>query len=331
MTVDVGIREFWAWWETARHRVLSAIEVEKNFSRELIEDISKHVDAIGDLAWELAPGKTAKHAFCLSPNGDPEARLVTELWRHNSPPPDPTWEYYAARQARDLPRIKLHDVTLDRGELMGVIEVDKFRERINGTYFHPAFAKLAERQRMTALYLMLDGLFGEDGVERWLGAIKASEAPLESAVALPDFIAAVAELERTATGQQGAILEGKTKSGEPLFVSCNTALKRIDHLLYTMHVAIDLAILDQNAQGLTTQTDAAVLDRIQDELEEALGERVVYFGRETRPGHRVIHWYAAEDGAVQGIIERWAQRHADRRPNVEWARDPTWKFVKRYV
>ena len=46
---DDAIREFWTWWATARHRVLAVIGVDRHFSDELVDDISRHVDAIGDL------------------------------------------------------------------------------------------------------------------------------------------------------------------------------------------------------------------------------------------------------------------------------------------
>ena len=331
MSVDDGIREFWAWWTTARDRVLSAIEIERGFSEELVADIGAHVDAIGDLDWEMCPGATAKHAFCLSPRGNPESRLLTELWRHRGPAPDETWEYHAARQGRQGTTLEIDDVKLDRNDMKVGLEVDTDRERVDASYFHPAFADLPEERRMMALYLLLDGALGEDDVERWLGGIDLATEEPEEAVPFSAFLDALTELRANATGESFAVLQGETESGEPLFVSCNMALKRIDHLLHTMHVAIDLAILDRNEHGLTSNADAEKLNAIEDELSSALGGLAVYFGRETRPGHRVMHWYAPEDSGAQAIIERWAAQHTDRSPHVEWIRDPTWEFTSRYV
>ena len=330
--VETGIRDFWSWWTGAQHRVFHAIEAGESLSNELIAEISLHVEAIGDLHldWELAPGKTSRHAFCLSPKGDPEARLVTELWRHNGPEPDANWEYFAARQAAKGSGLAMYGVKIDRNELMVSYEVDEGCERIHADYFHPAFAKLDDDERLTALYLLLDALLGEDGVERWLGRIRGVTA-LRDGVPFARFEAALAELERTGTGERFAILKGETDTGAPLIVTCNRALKRIDHIMYTMHVSVDLAILDQNAEGLTTPDDAAELDRLEDELYEALAGVTVYFGRETVPGHRSIHWYAPEDSAAQAIIDRWSARHPERRPRVEWIRDPRWTFVDKYA
>jgi hypothetical protein len=98
-----------------------------------------------------------------------------------------------------------------------------------------------------------------------------------------------------------------------------------------MHVAIDLAILDRNARGLTTEIDAARLNEIEGALMSSLGSLAVYFGRETRPGHRVIHFYTPEDSAAHSIVERWTLQYPERDPFAEWIRDPAWEFVKRYV
>jgi hypothetical protein len=328
--VDGGIRRFWEWWETARDRVLRAIEVDREFGEDLIAEIASHVDAIGDFDWELAPGNTAKHAFCLSAKGDPEARLVTELWRQRGPAADATWEYFAARQPGQGSQIVLEDVELDRDALMVALEIDQGRERIDANYFHPRFAELPEDMHATALYLLLDGALGEDGVERWLGHIGVTAKLPENAVPFAELVDALTDLQRESTGERFVVLQGKAETGEPVFVTCNQALKRIDHLLHTMHVIVDLAIVDPNEHGLTTPADAERLNQLEDELGHALGGLVAYFGRETRPGHRIIHYYAPEDSAAQAIIERWAAQHPERRPAVEWIRDPTWEFAKRY-
>lgn len=331
MSIDDGIRAFWDWWATARDRVVSAIEVERNFSEDLVADIGAHVDAIQDgMSWELCPGATARHAFCLSPNGDAEVRLVTEVWRQRGPAPDEVWEYHAARQRRDGGSIEMEGVDIDRDDFVVSYEVDENRERIDATYFHPRFADLPEERHSTVLFLLLDSALGEDGVERWLGTIEpATEAP-EGAVPFEQFLAAVAELERTATGNSFSLLQGETDEGAPLFVTCNMALKRIDHLLHTVHVAVDLAILDQNPQGLTTQADADVLNALEDELSAELGTHAVYFGRETTPGHRLMHWFTPDDSPAERIIAAWSHRHPERRPQVAVTRDPTWEFTKRY-
>ena len=180
-------------------------------------------------------------------------------------------------------------------------------------------------------FLLLDSALGEDGVERWLGSIETTTEAPEGAVPFAELLAAVTELEEKATGESFSLLQGETEDGKPLFVTCNMSLKRIAHLLHTVHVAVDVAILDQNPQGLTTQADADVLNALEDDLSAALGTHAVYFGRETTPGHRVMHWYTLDDSPAERIIAEWAHRCPERRPQVTLTRDPTWDYVKRYV
>src|SRR3569833_2641333 len=213
MSVDDGIRDFWAWWQTARHQLLRAIEVERPFSGSLVRDISSHVNAIGALDWELSPGKTARHAICLSPRGDAQARRITELWRHRGPTPDETWEYFAARQGVQAPKIVLDNVELDRNDLMVSFEVDAARERIDATYFHPSFTKLSERRQTTALYLLLDGALGAGAVERWLGRIKATPLQPEVSVRFGAFRGARGGRGRGAAGGRGGRRGGGAEAG----------------------------------------------------------------------------------------------------------------------
>ena len=125
------------------------------------------------------------------------------------------------------------------------------------------------------------------------------------------------------------MFEGEA-DGKPLFFSANLALKRIDHLLHTNHLAVTVAIIDQNPHGLPTNADAEQLNALEDSLTTALGNHAVYFGRETRPGRRVMHFYTPEDSAAQRIVGDWAKAHATRTPDVMLAHDPTWEFVKRF-
>lgn len=322
-----GIRAFWAWWAEARHRVLSAIEVERAFSPALVEDISAHVAAIGDLDWELGAGVTSQHAFYLSAKGNPEGRLITELWRSLGPPPDETWSYFPARQPRRGLSIELEGVNIDPEQMRVTFEVEDSRERVHGTFSHPAFAQLDPDSRPMALFLMLDGEFGEDGVERWLGGIEVSDVPGESSIA--EFRAAVEAMAQNATGEQFAVLRGENDDGEPVFVTANLALKRIDHLLHTMHLAVGVDVLDRNQHGLPTNADAEQLNALEDELTGAFTD-AVYYGRETRPGRRTMHWYVPEESAAARIVEDFAKRHPERKVEVMLERDATWEFAKRY-
>ncbi|MEJ7600240.1 MAG: DUF695 domain-containing protein [Kofleriaceae bacterium] len=327
-----GITAFWAWWPSGRPKIETAID--NGFDDALVAEINAHVSAIeADLDWELSPGGSAKHAFCMSAKGDPEGRLVAEVWRQRGPAADDTWEFHAARQGGPVRaglKLQINDFEVELAEFVTAFEVDEGRERIDATLFHPAFPDMPEDLRNTVTFLTLDGAFGEDGVERWLGSIEAvTEAP-EGARPIAELQDAVARLAETATGEQFAVLRGEDDGGAPIFVTVNQALKRVDHLMECMHVSIDLAILEPTEHGLTSNAEAEQMNLIEDELAAALGRSAVYYGRETRRGRRVLHWFAPEDGPAAAAIERWAAAHAERDIATTWQRDPSWQVQQRF-
>ena len=328
-----AIKKFWTWWPSIRPRIEAAIDG-AGFDEPLVKEINDRVLAIRDgLDWELAPGTRAKHAFCLSAKGDPEGRLVTETWRARGPAADDMWEFHGARRSgpgRSQMALEIDGQSFKFHEFTDALEVDATRERVHGTYFHPAFARIDdEKLRFTATYLTLDGVLGEDEVERWLGVIETSRLAPANARPLTELLAAVEELRRTATGEQFAVCRGESE-GLPAFAVVNLALKRVDHLLACMHGEIDIQILEQTAEALPTESESQHLDAMEGELVKALGPTVIFFGRETRRGHRVLHFFAPEDGGARSVVERWQKSHKGRAIDTSWKRDPTWDVQRRF-
>ncbi len=324
-----GIRAFWAWWETARHRVLESIEVTRHFAPELIEDISAHVAAIGgSLEWELGQGTTSRHAFFLSGKGDPELRIITERWRSMAPPPDAEWSYFPARQARPASlELEFAGVVLKASELEVRFEVDETHRKIHGLYWHPGFRGMTEEARGTALFLLLDGVLGEDGVERWLGAIEeAPSGPIQDAASLGELLRAVGALSELPADDGFILYRGVSPRGEALFATVNAALKRIDHLLATHHLAIVLPIVDRDPQGMPTNAEASRLNDLEDALSPVLGD-AIYFGRETTPGRRTLHYFVREDAAAIAAAKKWALAHG---ATAHAVRDPHWELARRF-
>ncbi|RYE91648.1 MAG: DUF695 domain-containing protein, partial [Myxococcales bacterium] len=207
--------------------------------------------------------------------------------------------------------------------------VDDTRERIDGVFHHPAFASMEERQRATATFLLVDGCLGEDGVERWLGTIETSAAPLEDGHPIADLLTAVDELAAAATGEQFEAMRGEVDD-DPIFIISNRALKRVDHLACDMSVEITIRLRDPNDQGMPSSDEAESLDTMEDELLATLGDRVAYLGRETRRGVRRIQLFAPELGPEAAALEAWSQAHAAYSIEVAWSHDPTWEHLERW-
>jgi len=332
-TMAEGIAEFWAWWPGTRGRIQTAIEG-GGFDNALVEEVAGRVAAINpELDWELSPGAKARHAFCLSGKGNPELRRITEQWLRAAPAIDQTWEYHPARRGSAQikgARLKIggFDIVLD--DFVTAFAVDEGREVVNVRCFHPTFADMSDELRGTATFLMLDDALGEDGVERWLGGIDGVAAAPDGARPIAELRAAIDVLARSATGERFAVMRGNDAEGRPLFVTLNTALKRIDHLACDNHVVIDMAILNPDNNGLTTSDEAKDLDAIEDELQPLFTD-AVYFGRETRAGRRVLHFFAPGDSPAKQRVAAWASAHGARDVRVDWRADPRWEARARFL
>ena len=327
-----AIDDFWRWWATASEAFAEAFVSGRPMGEELIQAMSAHVEAIdASLDWEFGAGARAKHHLCLSAKGDPVTRVVAERWVKRGPAPDATWEYHAARQAaRGDMSLEIGGAKVELAEMVFAIEVDEAVERIHVRGHHPAFATIEdEALRGQILFIALDRLLGEDGVERWVGGIDASVEALPGALPYRDLKKRVDALAARATGDRWAVLSGE-RQGKPIFITVNRALKRVDHLLLDMHAMVDVPLLAPTPAGLTTREEAEALDDAEDELCATLGEHGVLVGRETCEGRRTIHLHVAEGGPSRGLIERWAARYPDRTVSVETAMDPRWEVLGRW-
>lgn len=333
--VDARIDAFWTWWRGASPRLAAAIDAKKAVS--ITAEVGAHVDAIDSrLAWETGPGlHGARHHFSLSSEGDIDLRVLTERWVARAPRSDGTWEYYPARQAypRDYWALELHDAAGTKIDFSAVkvgFETNVDRELINVRFHHPALAKLDDNERARAAFLTLDNVLGEDGVERWVGAITPSVDPIVDGRPLDALRQEVEKLKKIATGERFAILKGKTADGQPMIATVNLALKRLDHLLMEEHLTVTFPLSSPTPQGLTTPEEADVLNKVEDELLAALGHDAVYIGRETGQRQRVLHFHVASAGPAEARSRAWAKQHKERRAVVTIAHDPRWQVLRRW-
>jgi hypothetical protein len=328
-----GIEQFWAWWPSAKGRIEASIEG-GGFEPALVSEIGEHVSAIDDgLDWELGPGHAARHAFCISACGDAEKRRITERWLRAAPAADATWEYHPARQGHRIlagQQLEIGGHTVELIRYFVKLTLDESKERVDITLFHPTFPEMEEQLRYTVSFLMLDGALGEDGVERWVGSIDLATTCPEDALPIPALEDAVESLAMNATGERFAILRGKDPEDNPIFVTVNRALKRIDFPLFDMHVTVDIQLLEPTDAGLTTNEEADELNAMEEALSQELGDSVAYFGRETRRGRRLLRFFAAELSRAGEVFERLKEEYPARDIQVTWTRDPSWRELQRY-
>lgn len=327
------IADFWSWWPTEAAAIAEGFRSKSGLSKEVVDKISALVTAIEpSLDWEFGPGKKSEHHLCLSGKGDPALRVVAERWKRRAPKDDEVWEFYAARQGGHAVGMSLefggHKLSFD--DLAFAVDPEDAREIVHLTAFHEAFASMPDaKMRMRVVFIALDNLLGEDGVERWVGRVELAETKPENALGLAALDTFVSEFAAKATGERWMVLKG-TRDGAPIFLTTNAALKRVDHLLMDTHLSVTIAIDAPTEQGFPTNEEADALNAIEDALTEALAKDAVYIGRETTRGVRSLHFHVLESGPAAAIVERWRGRFPARSIDVAFARDLRWDVLRRF-
>jgi len=326
--------EFWNWWPGARDGIAKAI-VTGAFDNRIVNDISKHVQRVHPgMAWELQPGTHAAHAFCLSSEGDPERRQVALRWLERAPQPDATWEYHASKQpAKTLMTLMVAGARFDLEEMRASTSWDANRRRLDVRLWHPRFAEVPQDVRIQAAFLFLDHLLGEDGVERWIGAIELFEGPTGGRT--PAELKA--EVERHAAEPAGddTWVNGEVTQpdGATGLILADVALKRIDYPFHDWWVWVRMV---WGAERFPTDAEAEQLNAEEDNFLERMGERAILAARVTVPGSRTWHFVSEDFEKMRPAIDGWAEWLPDslspglpqRRLKIDGGQDMTWQFQR---
>ena len=328
------LTDFWTWWSSGRDRVTQAITTGR-FEPSLIEEISRAAATIHPgMAWELAPGHVAQHAFCISPEGNAELRQAALRWLEGAPPADQTWEFHASKQAaRQLGPIRIGNDEFDLREMRTTATWDEARRRIDVGLWHPRLSEANQAVRLQVGFVFLDKLFGEDEVERWIGGIEMVGAP-DGGLTPEELRAEVERRGREPAGDDAWTVGTLAQpDGSTAVASVNAALKRIDHPFLDCHVTIGVLFgLDR----MPSADEAAILNAEEDDLIARLGGVAVFAGRVTTPGQRSMHFVAEVPDRMRPAIDGWAAALPDslaeglpvRRIKVNFNRDMAWSSLK---
>jgi hypothetical protein len=320
-STEAGVTAFWSWWPSAKDRYATAI-ADGTLPR-LAEEVTRRVKGIHPgLAWEFSPGRAAKHALVVTPEGNPELRPAALDWLAAAPPADETWEYHASRQPGTLGVLDIggHQLRLD--EMRVATTWDENRQMLHVSPWHPAFASLPEKVRLQVAFLFIDNLLGEEAAERWIGRLSPT-TDAQGGLTAEELQREIGYRAATASAESWIVAERTDARGERAIVRVNAALKRIDHP-YAMH---DLVVtIQRGLEQLAGSPELQQLDDAQEELVTDLQDIAVSAGQVTERRRRRAHFVTAHADQALEVARAWAVRHAGFGITAEVVRDPEWRF-----
>lgn len=281
-----------------------------------------------DIAWELGPGRSSRHNLTVTAEGNLVLRRLTEQWLRSAPPADPTWEFYASRQASAPMGLDIGGKRFNPDEFRIASTYDESRERFDVVLFHPQFAKSDDRLVRNVLFLTMDECLGEDDVERWIGSLEPARSAPRGAVSLVEFVSRLAEMRGKTTGDRYTLGQGQSRDGRPVIVAVNSALKQIDHLDHVYYLGIAIGLLAPDANGLPAPGESEELNAAEDRLADRLGANGVQIGRVTWGGRRELHFFVRDPAAAEAAFAAWTAELAPRAASHTLAYDPEWQASK---
>jgi hypothetical protein len=306
------IAEYWSWWDDARDEVEAAIE-ERETDAPVLRELLDRVSALG-LACELSPGRTARHAVCVSANGDPSLRKLAYRWWDLAPAADATFEYHPARIAGSPDAVlMLGGERFAFADLRFAIALDEARRELGLGVQHPAFAGLDEQARAQIGFIALDNILGEEDVERWIGALEWSGAAPTASAGPQDLQAEIERLRETEGSDEWALL----RTEEAVAVAARP-LRPVDHPYFDLLCELKARPVDH---------DLSVLQKNETTLARDFGHRAFHAASLTQGDIRTAFVYVDADEPTSGELEAWAAR---RGYETVFSLDPAWDAVRRF-
>jgi hypothetical protein len=184
------IARFWQWWADHRHDVLWAAESGEREYPRLAALLDLATAALGDVAWEFAPGDQKRWQLVLSPAGL-HSLLPLTVACVEAAPDDEAVEFLPAMPSR--PNAIEADLRLDNGQhidlkrMLCAVRAGHPAQLADLTVFHPVFGSLPRHDQYAITRLALHAVLGEFTVLSRIGAIEPATRPQTGMTPIKDL------------------------------------------------------------------------------------------------------------------------------------------------
>lgn len=174
---DEQITTFWRWFSD-HHSDVEAM-LDRNATEELSRLINAQIDRLSSqVAWEIGPGLIQPYMFVFPTAGDKERKIAVNKILDRALKIE-SWEFHSSSPARPFqPEIQLPDreLTFRTVDWHFTLKPSTTSDRFDLQVFDDKLAKFDEKTALTAVFIFLDSVLGEDMVERWIAGIKVLPA-----------------------------------------------------------------------------------------------------------------------------------------------------------
>ena len=147
-TFKTRVEGFWEEFEREADRMQAVIDDGR--CGDLLEETRLRMERTfpGGMGWVFGPARDKEgHAFILSPEGARERQFLAEYWLSRAPDL-PHWEFHPAKQPDPGSMdhtIRVGEDAFRFAELWVSTRVDREREKLDLTAWHPHFGKMEDR------------------------------------------------------------------------------------------------------------------------------------------------------------------------------------------
>jgi hypothetical protein len=170
---DDAISSFWCWFSEHHHDVEAMLD--RDETTELSRQINTRINLLSpELAWEIGPGLVEPYMFVFPTAGDSERKAVVGRIMEKAPRIE-QWEFHTSRPTRPFqPEVQLPDrgVSFRTSAWLFTLKPSRTSDRFELQIFDDSLASFDEKTALTAVFILLDAVLGEDIVERWIGNIR---------------------------------------------------------------------------------------------------------------------------------------------------------------
>lgn len=168
---DSEIQAFWRWFQTISSELGIRLD-----NQSLLAELDERVSRLGDVSWEVGPGRLEENALVITPDGSKEWLGLTQHFVALAPR-IPGWEFHWARPPREWDL--RFSVERDTG---GILDIDAREWKyVLFRFADHSFDIVVEQSnhrdvsasdRYTAAVVLLDGILGEAKRLELIGGIE---------------------------------------------------------------------------------------------------------------------------------------------------------------